>query len=130
MRFNNKYYNIKTKTSDGNVFDSRKEAQRWEQLLLLQKAGKIIELQRQVKYELLPNQYEIIERYSKSGKRLKDCTRLLERKVNYLADFVYHDAETGELIVEDTKSDATRTKDFVLKRKLMLLVHGIKVREI
>lgn len=130
MRFNRKYYNIKTKTTDGLVFDSHKEAQRWEQLLLLQKAGKIVELQRQVKYELLPAQYETYERFSKKGKRLKDGTRLIERKVEYIADFVYHDAETGEMIVEDTKSEATRTKDFIIKRKLMLLIHGIKVREV
>ena len=130
MRFNRKYYNIKTKTTDGLVFDSHKEAQRWEQLLLLQKAGKIVELQRQVEFELLPAQYETIARYGKNGKRLKDHTKLLERKVCYIADFVYTDAETGERIIEDTKSEATRTKDFVIKRKLMLLIHGIKVREV
>ena len=130
MRFNRKYYNIKTKTTDGLVFDSHKEAQRWEQLLLLQKAGKIVELQRQVKFELIAAQYETYERFSKKGKRLKDGTRLIERKVDYIADFVYHDVETGEMIVEDTKSEATRTKDFIIKRKLMLLIHGIKVREV
>ena len=128
MRYNQKYYNMKTKTSDGIVFDSRKEAQRWEQLLLLQKAGKIVELQRQVTYELLPNQYETYERISKTGKRLKDGERLIERKVDYIADFVYHDVDTGELIVEDTKG--VKTKDYIIKRKLMLLVHGIKIREI
>lgn len=128
MKYNRKYYNIKTKTSDGIVFDSRKEAQRWEQLLLLQKAGKIVELKRQVEYELLPNQYETYERFSKTGKRLKDGERLVERKVEYLADFVYHDVDTGELIVEDTKG--VKTKDYIIKRKLMLLVHGIKIREI
>jgi hypothetical protein len=130
MRFNSKYYNIKTRALDGTVFDSHKEARRWEQLLLLQKAGKIVELQRQVKFELIPAQYETFERFSKKGTRLKDGTRLVERKVEYIADFVYHDVETGEMIVEDTKSEATKTKDFVIKRKLMLLIHGIKVREV
>lgn len=128
MKLKRKYYNIKTRSSDGIVFDSMKEAHRWEQLLLLQKAGKIVELQRQVSYELLPAQYETYERYSKKGDRLKDGQRLLERKVEYIADFVYHDVETGELIVEDTKG--VRTKDYILKRKLLLLVHGIKIREI
>lgn len=123
-----KYYNVKTKTSDGLVFDSYREAARWEQLILLQKAGNIIELKRQVKYELIPNQYETVEKYSKTGKRLKDVEKLIERKVDYIADFVYHDAKTGELIVEDTKG--VRTKDYIIKRKLMLLIHGIKVREI
>ena len=125
-----KYYNIKTRTSDGLVFDSHKEARRWEQLLLLQKAGKISHLEMQVAYELLPNQYETYERISKTGKRLKDGQRLVERKVDYVADFVYHDTNTGELIVEDTKSPATRTKEYIIKRKLMLLIHGIKIREV
>lgn len=128
MKYNRKYYNIKTRTSDGIVFDSHKEASRWEQLLLLQKAGKIVELKRQVKYELIPAQYETYERISKTGKRLKDGKRLVERKVEYIADFVYHDVDTGELIVEDTKG--VKTKDYIIKRKLMLLIHGIRVREV
>jgi hypothetical protein len=129
-RYKSKYYNVKTKTSDGLVFDSTKEARRWEQLLLLQKAGKIISLQRQVPYELIPNQYETYERYSKKGERLKDGTKLIERKVEYVADFVYTDFETGENIVEDTKSTATQTKDYIIKRKLMLAVHGIRIHEV
>lgn len=123
-----KYYNVKTQTSDGIVFDSYKEARRWEQLILLQRAGEIVELQRQVPYELIPNQYETYERYSKKGERLKDGTKLVERKVEYIADFVYHDAKTGEIIVEDTKG--VKTKDYIIKRKLMYAVHGIKIREI
>lgn len=123
-----KYYNIKTKTSDGIVFDSHKEAVRWEQLRILEKAGKIRELRRQVAYEIIPAQYETYERYSKNGARLKDGVKLIERKVNYVADFVYTDAETGETITEDVKG--VRTKDFIIKRKLMYAVHGIKVREV
>ena len=128
MRYKNKYYNIKTKTTDGLVFDSYKEARRWEQLLLLEKAGKIRSLERQVSYELIPAQYETFERYSESGKRLKDGQRLVERAVTYVADFRYTDAETGENIVEDTKG--VKTKDYVIKRKLMFAVHGIKIHEI
>ena len=128
MRYKNKYYNIKTRTSDGLVFDSQREALRWEQLLLLQKAGNITDLQRQVVYELIPAQYETYPRYSKKGERLKDGQRLLERKVEYVADFVYTDATTGENIVEDSKG--MRTKDYIIKRKLLLAVHGIKIKEI
>ena len=128
MRYKSKYYNKRTIASDGNVFDSVKEARRWEQLLLLQKADKINSLRRQVAYELLPNQYETYERYSKSGKRLKDGTRLVERKVEYVADFVYTITETGENIVEDTKG--VKTKDYIIKRKLLYAVHGIKIKEI
>lgn len=126
--YKSKYYNVKTKASDGTVFDSHKEARRYEELLLLQKAGKIRDLQRQVKYELIPNQYETYERYSKTGERLKDGIKLLERKVDYVADFVYTITDTGENIVEDSKG--MRTKDYIIKRKLMLAVHSIKVREV
>lgn len=128
MIYKSKYYNIKTKASDGIVFDSCKEARRWEQLLLLQRAGEITDLRRQVAYELIPAQYETIERYSKTGKRLQDKVKLVERKVEYVADFVYNDAKTGELVVEDTKG--VRTKDYVIKRKLMYAVYAIKIREV
>ena len=128
MRRASKYYNIKTRALDGTVFDSHKEAIRWDELLLLQRAGKITELRRQVEYELIPAQYETYERYGKSGQRLKDGVRLLERKVCYVADIEYTDAETGENIVEDAKG--VRTKDYILKRKLMLAVHSIRIREV
>lgn len=132
MRYKSKYYNVKTRTSDGNVFDSTKEARRWEQLLLLLKAGEITNLQKQVKYELIPNQYETYERYSKTGKRLKDGVRLAERKAEYVADFVYTIANTGETIVEDVKGckKGVAYEYFVLKRKLMLAVHSIRVKEV
>lgn len=127
MKYKKKYYNIKTKTTDGLVFDSQREALRWEHLLLLQKAGEISDLQRQVNYELLPNQYETYERFGKDGKRLKDGTRLVERKVEYIADFVYT-TRSGETIVEDAKG--IKTKDYIIKRKLMYAVHGIKIKEV
>lgn len=128
MIYKSKYYNVKTRALDGTVFDSHKEARRWDELLLLQRAGKITDLQRQVKYELIPAQYETYERYGKKGQRLKDGVRLVERKVDYVADFVYTITETGENIVEDTKG--IRTKDYILKRKLMLAVHSIRIREV
>lgn len=128
MNYKSKYYNIKTRALDGTVFDSLKEARRWDELILLQRAGKISDLQRQVKYELIPAQYQTYERYSKKGERLKDGVRLLERKVEYVADFVYTITDTGENVVEDSKG--VRTKDYILKRKLMLAVHGIRVKEV
>jgi hypothetical protein len=128
MTYKNKYYNIKTRALDGTVFDSLKEARRWDELLLLQRAGKISDLQRQVKYELIPAQYLTYERYGKKGQRLKDGVILLEKKVCYVADFVYTNAETGENVVEDTKG--IKTKDYILKRKLMLAVHGIRIKEV
>jgi hypothetical protein len=122
----NKYYNQKTTTSDGITHDSQKEAQRWCELKLLERAGHISNLRRQVEFELLPNQYETIERYGKNGKRLKDQVKLIEHKVSYIADFVYD--ENGKTVVEDVKSVATQTDKFIIKRKLMLYIHGIKIR--
>lgn len=123
----NKYFNKKTITSDGITHDSQKEAQRWCELKLLQRAGEISELQRQVEFELIPNQYEVVERYSKTGKRLSDQTKLIERRCCYIADFVYKD-NTGKIVVEDTKSKITQTEKFIIKKKLMLWVHGIKIK--
>lgn len=122
----NKYHNLKTRVSNGQIADSRKEARRYEELLLLQRAGKISNLRSQVPYELIPAQYETYERYGKSGNRLKDGIKLVERAVTYVADFVY--TENGKTVVEDTKG--VRTADYIIKRKLMLHIHGIKIREI
>lgn len=121
-----KYHNFKTRVSNGQIADSRKEARRYEELLLLQRVGKISNLRSQVPYELIPAQYETYERYGKNGNRLKDGIKLVERAVTYVADFVY--VEDGKTVVEDTKG--VRTADYIIKRKLMLHIHGIKVREI
>lgn len=120
----NKYYNKKCEIN-GIVFDSRKEARRYQELLLLQRAGVIKNLQRQVKYVLIPAQYESYERYGKIGQRLKDGRKLVERECAYIADFVYE--ENGKTVVEDTKG--FKTKDFIIKRKLLLL-QGIRIREV
>ena len=120
-----KYGNIKTTTSDGIKHDSQKEANRWCELKLLERAGKITDLQRQVPFELIPAQYEAYPRFGKNGQRLKDGSRCIEKSVVYVADFVYY--ENGNKIVEDSKGK--RTKDYILKRKLMLWVYGIKIKE-
>lgn len=122
----NKYHNRKTRVSNGQIADSRKEARRYEELLLLQRAGKISNLRSQVPHELIPAQYETYERYGKKGQRLTDGKKLVERAVVYVADFVY--IEDGKTVVEDTKG--VRTADYIIKRKLMLYIHGIRIREI
>ncbi len=127
MRYN-KYSNIKTKTADGIVHDSRKEANRWCELKLLERSGKITNLQRQVKYLLIPAQIETYERYGKKGQRLKDGERVIEKECSYIADFVYHNAEDGKLVVEDTKG--IKTKEYIIKRKLMLWIYHIRINEI
>lgn len=121
----NKYQAIKC-TYDGIQFDSRKEMRRYQELLLLQRAGAILNLRRQVKYILIPAQYETYERYGKKGQELKPGRRLLEKECSYIADFVY--CENGKEIVEDTKG--IKTKDYIIKRKLMLFIHGIRVKEV
>lgn len=99
---------------NGERFDSRKELQRYLELRLLERSGQINGLKRQVKFELISSQKD------EKGKRL-------ERAVKYIADFVYKDKQ-GNTVVEDTKG--VRTKEYVIKRKLMLYFHGIRIKEI
>ena len=121
----NKYHNIKTTTSDGVTHDSIKEANRWCELKLLERAGRISDLQRQVKFVLIPAQYEY-EYNDRKNKWLK--SKCIERECSYIADFVYQDGDTNEMVVEDTKGK--KTKDYIIKRKLMLSVHKVKIKEI
>ena len=102
-----KYNNAKIRV-DGRLFDSKAEAARWQELQMLERAGEITELERQVEYELIPKQ---------KG----------ERAVKYIADFRYKDHE-GKTVVEDTKG--VRTPVYILKRKLLLWVHGIRIQEV
>lgn len=89
-----KYGSRKVTTADGG-FDSVKEYNRFKELALLERAGLISNLQRQVKYELIPTQ------------RING--KVVERPVAYIADF---------------------TPEYIIKRKLMLSVHGIRITEI
>ena len=107
----NKYGNQKA-IVNGIEFDSKREARRYMELEVMARAGEIQNLQRQVKYELLPNQ--------------KIDGKVVERAVAYVADFVYE--KDGEAVVEDTKGH--RTRDYILKRKMMLFFHGIRIREV
>jgi hypothetical protein len=123
-----KYRNKKI-TIDGITFDSIHEGNRYRELKLLERAGKISVLRLQVKFQLIPPQYETTdERYTKGPKKgqYKPC-KLLERECAYIADFVYIDAD-GKKVVEDTKG--MRTKDYIIKRKLMLYNYGIKIKEV
>lgn len=131
-----KYHNRKI-TIDGITFDSIKEAQRFDELRLLERAGAISDLQRQVKFQLIPAQYEdrATGEYYKVGDKKglpKLKTVCLEQSVDYIADFVYR--ENGKKVVEDVKgyrdpSSAGYAK-FVLKRKMMLWFYGIKIKEV
>lgn len=104
-------------------YDSRKEYYRAQQLKLMLKAGLISDLREQVSFTLIPAQYGESERGSKKTARV-----LLEHACRYVADFVYVDNATGRTVVEDTKG--FRTPEYIIKRKLMLQVHGITIKEI
>ena len=121
-------YNAKKVSVDGIEFDSKKEARRYQELLLLQKAGEIYMLERQKVYELLPAQREP-DTVGKRGGVIKG--KLLERAVEYVADFVYTDKH-GKTVVEDVKGfrEGGAYAVFVLKRKLMLYRYGIKIIEV
>ena len=108
----NKYRNRKV-TRNGITYDSQKEANRHAVLKMLERAGKITDLQRQVKFELLPSQKDT------KGK-------VIERACSYVADFTYY--ENGVYTVEDTKG--YRTPEYKLKKKMMLYFHGIKIKEV
>lgn len=105
------------------TFDSRKEADRYIRLRTLEKAGEIEGLQMQVEFELIPAQYGP-DRITPTGKHKRGP--LLERAVKYKADFVY--TNHGETVVEDVKG--FKTKDYIIKRKLMLWRHGIRISEV
>ncbi len=112
MYGNRSKYHSRKITVDGIEFDSLKEFNRWCELSLLEKAGGIQNLQRQIKFELLPAQ--------------RIDGKVIERAVSYIADFTYY--QNDQLIVEDTKG--FKTKDYILKRKLMLYIHGIRIKEV
>ena len=123
----NKYGNKKV-TIDGEVFDSKREARRYQELKLLERCGAIYNLKRQVTYELIPAQREKSTRvYTKGRKKGQPIEgKVIEKAVTYIADFVYMDNVAGKEIVEDTKG--MRTRDYIIKRKLMLYIHGIKIQ--
>ena len=110
----NKYNAKKIVTPDG-TFDSKSEFKRYCALHNLALSGDIRKLERQVRFDLLP---------AKKGEFRA------ERPVYYTADFVYEE-KRGDMwarVVEDVKGK--KTKDYVLRRKLMLAVHGISIKEV
>lgn len=105
-----KYKNRRV-TVDGETFDSMREYNRWCELKLLERAGEITGLERQVRLELLPKQ-EV------DGK-------VAERAITYVADFVYK--EKGKFVIEDCKG--FRTDVYRIKKKLVLAKYGVVIRE-
>lgn len=118
-----KYHNRETVVS-GITFDSRKEARRYKELMVLLHAGEIRDLR-------LQEAYVLQQAYTQP-----DGTRI--RAITYLADFSYWRPTSPDVAgavhwvktVEDVKSTATRTKAYIIKRKMMAEVHGINIKEI
>lgn len=113
FNFDVRKYRNKKVSVNGIVFDSQKEASRYWELWIMQSQGVIKDLRTQVKYVLLPSQKGEVR---------------TERPVAYIADFVYYDNEKGKEIVEDAKG--YRTKEYIIKRKLMKYIHNIEVVEV
>lgn len=108
-------YGNRTVTNEDGTFDSVKEFSRWQELKLMERAGEIYELRRQVPFVLIPAQRD------ENGK-------LIEREVRYIADFTYRERCGNRLVVEDTKG--LKTREYILKRKMMLYRHGIRIQEV
>lgn len=121
-----KYHNH-TVELRGEVFQSKKEARRWLELRNMESHGLISGLERQKKFLLIPAQHEP-DSVGPRGGKIKG--KLIEREVAYYADFYYFDEMSKKFIVEDTKSPATRTEAYILKRKMMLSFYGIKIKEV
>jgi hypothetical protein len=107
-----KYGSKKHTCSDGRIMDSKREAKRYEELLLLQKLGEITELETQVEYVLIPKQRSWLR---------------TERACTYTLDFRYRD-KAGVRHHEDSKG--MKTQQYVIRRKLMLQVHSVSIEEV
>lgn len=122
----NKYHNQKI-IMDGETFDSKKEYHRYLELQLLEKSGVIRDLHRQVTFDLIPEAREP-DRYGPRGGFYRG--KVIEHGVSYIADFTYYTVlPSGEekFVVEDCKG--MRTDDYKIKRKLMLFIHKIRIKE-
>ncbi len=119
-------YNNKQVEICGKIFDSKHEAERYLLLLSMEREGRISDLRLQVPFELIPSQREPDVIGPRGGVKSGRC---LEKACVYYADFVYKDKD-GNTVVEDAKSAATRTEAYKIKKKLMLYVHKITIKEV
>lgn len=124
-----KYFAKKT-VVDGIEFDSKKESDHYLELKLLERAGKIKNLQLQVPFVLIPAQYETVTEYTPKRHKEKKVKKLVESKISYIADFIFE--RDGNIVVEDVKGykNSTAYEVYKIKRKLMLWIYGIKVVEV
>ena len=123
-----KFGNRKIKTEDGLTFDSKKEMNRYYALRKMEASGEIWNLKRQVKYTLLAPQYEMVPVQLKTKVSHKKVC--LFRETAYMADFVYTDSEGNEVIEDVKASQKFQDPVYKLKKKLMYMIHHIKIKEI
>lgn len=122
-----KKYNNKKTVVDNIEFDSKKEAQRWIVLKEAEAQGVITDLQRQVKFELIPAVREEYVVHLKTKDKIK--TRTLQLAICYTCDFTY--CKDGEYIVSDVKaSPKMLPKEYVLKKKILFALKGILIKEV
>ena len=122
----NKYGNKKVEY-DGLKFDSKKEKDRYIFLKSQEMLGNIQDLQLQVKYELIPAIKEEYVEHLKTKDRVK--TRTVQLAITYTCDFQYY--KNGELIIEDVKSSPKMlAKEYVLKKKILFALKGLKITEV
>ena len=120
-------YNNKKVEYNGILFDSKKEKDRFVFLKDAEEQGLISNLQRQVKFELIP---AIKEKYIKHLKtKEKECERTVQLAISYTCDFQYE--KDGVMVVEDIKpSPALIPKEFVLKEKLFRYKYGFSIKRV
>jgi hypothetical protein len=121
-------YGNKKVVSGNDTFDSKKEFKRYNELVFMQQKGMISNLQKQVKFELIPAMYEEVEVALKT--KTKIVKKSIQMSINYVADFVYDDTN-GNRVVEDVKaSKIFQDGVYKIKKKLMRYIHGIEIKEI
>ena len=120
-------YNNKKIVNEFGTWDSKKEFQRWLVLKEAEAQGMITDLQRQVKFELIP---AVREKYIKHLKtKDKECERTLQLPITYTCDFAYY--KDGEYVVEDCKiSPKVKPDKYILKNKMMFALKGIRIKEV
>lgn len=123
-----KYHNQKTEVC-GIKFDSKKEANYYLLLKEREEKGEILNLKRQVKFELIPSIWR--EEVKQLKTKTKIVRRCIQKATSYIADFVYTDPATEEDVVIDVKSKVTRMNaEYRLKKKMMLAFKGIEIKEV
>lgn len=126
-RKNGTKYNNKRVEVDGVVYDSKREYERWLLLKDAEEQGIITDLQRQVKFELIPAVIEEYVEHLKTKDKIR--TRVLQRPITYTADACYY--KDGEYVVEDLKvSPKVKTDKYILKNKMMFALKGIRIKEV